>query len=346
MKTFQTAGVLAAISSFVLAQDWSWHQPAMCTDGGCGTCPNRLIDSSGWPVCHWYDLADNPIWSEQFNAAENGGLEVFFNIAQPDPTCAVVIRSPAGSEYIGCGQNILTTYNALCTKLILRQRVMLQFCCGTGDCDAAGGGVSSISLTPEDFANTSSIASGGSGAMLFINSQGEIIQPDSESDPREQALRKRLVQSPAPEKRQEAKHGGALLANRDLFKRDCTFTQVGDPFTAPGNTVVIDGPVTGPAMIDRSVEQTVGWSSTFEVGIAFDIFSAGASFTTSESITESASITLEVQDSVTGFWVWTPILTCANGELSGDCSGTGRACSPTKNSQGNVVGNTAFQIRG
>lgn len=39
----------------------------------------------------------------------------------------MIIKSPAGTQEPGCGQNILTAYNAGCARVVLANTFMLQW---------------------------------------------------------------------------------------------------------------------------------------------------------------------------------------------------------------------------
>ena len=66
------------------------------------------------------------------------GFEVFLDIPQPDPSCTIIIRSPASVDEPECGLVVGAFKNGGCVKLIMRETFLTQFCCGSGDCGAAG----------------------------------------------------------------------------------------------------------------------------------------------------------------------------------------------------------------
>lgn len=186
--------------------------------------------------------------------------------------------------------------------------------------------------------------------MLTIN--GTTVEPfEIGVPPTREEILKRMEDRAAEkaralvmEKREKAFN--AMLAKRSaaLGARACSYTETSTT-TAPGDTRVIQGPVTGEATITISSSQTVEWSQTVNAGISFEIFSAGASFETSESDTTSLTYAFPVPKGQTGFIVWTPFLTCTKGTLSGCTDSEATACFPTKDSNGDLVGNYALQVR-
>jgi hypothetical protein len=139
----------------------------------------------------------------------------------------------------------------------------------------------------------------------------------------------------------------AMVAKRldlGLNTRDCKYTETSTT-TEPGDTRVIQGPATGEATVTISSLQTVEWSETVSAGISFEIFTAGATFETSESHTSTLQYAFPVPAGQTGFIVWTPFRQCTKGTLTGCSSSEGKACFPIKDGNGDLVGNYALQQR-
>lgn len=90
------------------------------------------------------------------------------DIAQPDPGCATIIKSPAGTDIVGCGTTIGAYSQATCSVQNLKTTFMVQFCCGSGDCDAAG----AKKIRGIDYKRTAS-----STGVLIKDKNGTIIAP-------------------------------------------------------------------------------------------------------------------------------------------------------------------------
>jgi hypothetical protein len=64
---------------------------------------------------------------------------VYLDVPQPGEGCATIIKSPAGTDVVGCGTTIGAYKQATCSVQELKTTFMVQFCCGSGDCEKAGG---------------------------------------------------------------------------------------------------------------------------------------------------------------------------------------------------------------
>ena len=96
-----------------------------------------------------------------------------------------------------------------------------------------------------------------------------------------------------------------------------------------------------------SSSETVGYTTSVSVGVAFEVFSAGVDFSTAQSFTETISRDFEVPAGQQGYIVWTPIYRCVDGHLS-DCDdddGEVRFCTAATTDAGNLSGSWAFQQR-
>lgn len=100
---------------------------------------------------------------------------------------------------------------------------MTQFCCGTDDCNGAGGGLPGRRSV------------GGSGAgLIMMDANGQAIPPLSNGDPPKSF---RGDDGSLPLRRS----GGATIVKPQLEKRDCTFNPTGDVYTRTGDTQPIYG---------------------------------------------------------------------------------------------------------
>jgi hypothetical protein len=66
--------------------------------------------------------------------------EVWWDIAEPDPTCQIIIMSPVKAQVSGanCGDIVVAATHAGCYPSLIKDTFMIQFCCGSGDCGLAG----------------------------------------------------------------------------------------------------------------------------------------------------------------------------------------------------------------
>ena len=140
------------------------QQIQSCKDGQCTECdvgnspdplgPSEWGVQEGYPDCAVYTGA-----SFQGAELETGGGckfivklsmcsthlltvidEVWWNIGQPNPTCQIIVMSPVTSDTSGdnCGDVVVAAKNAGCYPSIIQSTFMIQYCCGSGDCSAAG----------------------------------------------------------------------------------------------------------------------------------------------------------------------------------------------------------------
>ncbi|THW55283.1 hypothetical protein D6D25_03418 [Aureobasidium pullulans] len=311
----------------------------MCTDGSCQDCPWFTTDSpTDYPACQVYDTKQ---FRGAFPDAEGGGMEVYFDIQQPDPDCAMIIRSPAGTSMPECGQNVTTAYNAACAFATLSNTFMLQWCCGDGDCGAAGAGAKFIRSMDLKNGDVISVNKRGISGIQLMNN-GTVVEPLEVGFPPEH------FESDSTTSKDE-RAGGATIPPTKRAKRNCVFTQEGATYIIPGDTRIIEGPFTGPVEPEISTSQTVSWTTTFSAGVSSDIFSIGAECSTEESVTSSLSITYKVPAGQNGNIVWTPIMRCRDG-VTTDCknnedNGQGTICWPDLNEEGDARGSWAFQQR-
>jgi hypothetical protein len=197
----------------------------MCVSSGCNDCPVSFENAGpGYPICNVYEASDH---DGTYGSADQGGVEVWMDIDQPDANCAFIVRSPAGNDQEGCGQNILTARNAICTRVVLRGTFMTQFCCGFDDCNGAGAGLPGRR-------SVSSLGGGPGAGLIMVDSNGQVIPPLSSGSPPKSVARSDGSLS-------LRRSGGATIAKPQLEKRDCTFNPTGDVYTRTGETQPIYG---------------------------------------------------------------------------------------------------------
>lgn len=171
---------------------------------------------------------------------------------------------------------------------------MAQFCCGSGDCTAAG--VSKKMIRGLNYARGATVAGVG-----FRDADGNNIEPIEVGVP--------------PELR-----GGWENERRAIGRRDdCNYIPDGEVFTTNGATEIVltgvDGG-TGGSEVKITQERSVSRSSTFEAGIGFEVFSASVSITFEETLTDGQEKTFTIPAGQTGKLGFTPILKCTKGSMT------------------------------
>ncbi|THY95088.1 hypothetical protein D6C92_04571 [Aureobasidium pullulans] len=281
---------------------------SLCTAGGCDDCPQTVTSGgTGYPQCVVYDSA-TVFASGNLAAAETGGYTIFFDIAQPNEGCTTIVKSPADTQVQACGTTIGTFKNAACTSLNIKETFMVQFCCGQGDCAAAG-----VSAPPGDKRDlvyrVPSAEAGGLSAAMLMYQNGTIIPP--------------------------AKAGPMPASSRLDRRDDCSYTADGQAYTRPADNtqLVTKKSLTGPADVEISTSRTQEWSTSISAGVnILEIVSSSVSFEFSESVTDSTSFTFPIPSGQTGRVGFTANLRCTKGTIS--CSDGssyyGETCSPIK----------------
>lgn len=189
---------------------------------------------------------------------------------------------------------------------------MVQFCCGNGDCSAAG----IPNLPPVKRSISSSVkfdrrvleefaSSGGGARSLRFQVNGTEIEPI-------------YIGKPQVTKAQ-------TTPTKALFPRDgaCKGDWVADEgkadYTRPAdNAQIVSDTYTGPTDVQITKTRTEEYSTTFEANLGFaDILSLGVSFssTFTESESTSEAATYHVDENQTGYVVWNSFLRCSTGQL-------------------------------
>ena len=170
---------------------------------------------------------------------------------------------------------------------------MAQFCCGSGDCSAAG--VSAKMIRGLNYARGGTLSGAG-----FRDANGTEIKPKEVGYP--------------PEWKKSWKNERRAIGRRD----DCNYIPDGEVYTTNGATQVVltgvDGG-TGGAEVKITQERSVSRSSTFEAGIGFEVFSASVSVTFEETLTDGQEKTFTIPPGQVGKLGFTPILKCTKGEM-------------------------------
>ncbi|KAH7304734.1 hypothetical protein B0I35DRAFT_484294 [Stachybotrys elegans] len=332
---WSTLSFIAAASLAKMAS----AQVGVCKEGGCGDCPvSTTTVGTGWPECVIYNSAD--VFTGLFDRnADTGKWDVWFDFPSNDQTCQWLLKSPAAVDIQTCGVPLVITRGPACRSVSLDESFMLQFCCGSGDCCAAGApnvpgcnpnGMSTVrrdlpsDLLIRDTNGDKKLAiRATSGGVMFLDANGNIIPPAYQGPPVQPMPRSLEKPAVISSKRQESCTAGSWVDEGAEFQTTSSNSQVVSELVDGGPDGVI-------AVISK--QRTSTWSTTMEANVGFaDIFSMGISFsiTQEESISTSETYEFPVPAGQRGFVSFTPYVVCKNGR--GECGGgpvEGRVCIP------------------
>lgn len=234
------------------------------------------------------------------------GYSVYFDVQEHEPGCSTIVKSPAGTDLVGCGAAVAAFQQPACALLNLETTFMLQSCCGD-DCDSAGAkmirGIGQMG-TPR------SVLLDGRGGLLLKYANGTIIEPAEVAPP-----------SSVPVNAASMKRQARRTTEQRLQKRSCTKNswKGGEVFTKPADNVQIVGDaVRGPGSVTVTEERTQSWSTSMSLGIA-DILSLGVSNEFSESVSSGSQKTVTIAEGQEGKLGFTATLSCSTG--TGQCDG-------------------------
>ena len=173
---------------------------------------------------------------------------------------------------------------------------MVQFCCGSGDCGAAG-------------APNTKRSDSRSGGVYLKYPNGTTIPP-AQVGP--------MVPAKPSRKRSKSR------ATKDVFSRAAACKEgswVADKgredYTRPGDGAQVVYSGIGPGQtVTISKERSVSFTQSLMAGLSFeDIFMIGVMFSVSEGMSESKSMTFKAEDGQSGDVVFTPDLQCSTGKI-------------------------------
>lgn len=235
------------------------------------------------------------------NACVNSGWRPYLDVHHQDKGCAIIVKSPADFSTDDCGINIFSSKQEVCAVLDLEKTFMVQFCCGDGDCTAAGANGGGGRATFDGESGMSS------GYGLFLQGpNGTVLQPAYMGLP-QITTRHEHAHTPTRsriEKRSCDKKSWVADDGKDEYTR-----------TADGPQIVLSN-VKGPTTQTITKERTQSWTSTLSADIGFeDVLHIGLSFEESftESITDGKSRTFEVLAGQSGDVGFTAYLHCSTG---------------------------------
>ncbi|KAK4631984.1 hypothetical protein CLAFUR4_20116 [Fulvia fulva] len=234
-----------------------------CKGSDCADCPLYFSTGTGYPECTYYDTQQ--LKDKGYPSDENGMVDVFFS-APP----------------------------------LVDNTFLIQFCCGTSDCTAAGA-PTKRSPNPAN----AGLGKRGLSTLLLHDRNGTVIEP----------------QTFAP----------TAVKERTIQKRDCGgFTATNGPYTKAGPiSIILDEVTCGPtescsATESKTVEQSFSVDVGVSVGDPFGIISASIGITWEKSISRSFSAQYMFGAGETGYVTFIPILTCVDVYYTGDCDDSGK----------------------
>ncbi|KAK8133564.1 hypothetical protein PG984_005576 [Apiospora sp. TS-2023a] len=307
---------LLAQVGLIACQDVTW-----CKDKGCKDCPSGLASSGpGFPECVVYD--SNTVFGGQgFNTDTNGKLrfKVFGNFKEPCGGAPgnYMIRSPASVHMAGCGNIVFSTTEAQCSGAIdIQDTFMVQFCCGTGDCDAAHVPAGRRGIDSVEFLQGGGV--GSRGAYLQFDN-GTIIEPLAIGSPPKATAA--ALRSPEKERRCYG------------YK---SYTRDGDDYFKTIETQVASTNV--PAQdTERTFEfqhtESASKTTTFDVSLGdpWGVINISTGTSWEDAKSDARTVTITVPAGQSGYVGWTPFYRCTRGTME-KCDGSRTAvqesCAP------------------
>ncbi|KAI1425419.1 hypothetical protein F5Y12DRAFT_374696 [Xylaria sp. FL1777] len=331
-----------------------------CKDDQCGDCPVSVTSlGTGFPDCAIYSSKD--VFGNQGFPQKDNVIQAHLAVPQLDEQapCYLIFKSPASTTMPGCGETQKFFQDETCGTVNLKETFMVQFCCGTGDCSAAGipaqtGGKRSQLLTrsakfgPGISAGDIeflSARSGGSGIQsMRIAVNGTEIEPLYVGPPQVSATTGDVASRTVEARSEESTKG--------VCKGDWTPDAGYEDYTRPADgPQILSDLLSGPLAYTITKTRSQTWTQTTEESLGFaDILSLGVSFSKSfsKSLMNAESVQYTVAEGDTGYIAWTSFLRCSQG--SGTCNGkkvTGEVCTPYNDANsGKLAGQYSIVMSG
>ncbi|KAI0509215.1 hypothetical protein F5B22DRAFT_649263 [Xylaria bambusicola] len=322
-----TALAVLATALCVVAEEYTF-----CTEDTCGDCPVSITTiGTGYPDCAIYNSMD--VFGNQGFEQTNKNISAFIDIPQQDESapCYIIFKSPADLEQPGCGLTQKYFQDATCGDIVLDNTFMVQFCCGRGDCAAAGipnqgpGSESSLSMSRSakfgrgiNAGDLELSASGGGLKSMRIAVNGTEIKPAYVGPPR-------VASNFTTDAQPISKRGG-------VCDGDWSPEPGKEDYTRPADGPQILSSVVESSEFTVEVTRTQEWTTTIDASLGFeDILSLGVGFSESfsESLSNSESYTFTFPEGESGYVGWTSYLRCSQG--TGTCNDeevSGEVCTP------------------
>jgi hypothetical protein len=214
----------------------------------------------------------------------------------------------------GSSSGVLQKYftAATCGDLDVKETFMVQFCCGAGDCAAAGlvnqpltGSLHSSAKFGRniDLLPGTQAASGARSLRFAVN--GTEIEP--------------VYVGPAQVTETIPNIKRALIPRDGVCDGNWIPVAGREDYTRPADgPSIVSETYAGPIDVQITTTRTQEWSTTIEASLGFaDILSLGVSFssTFSESESNSEASTYHVEEGEKGYVIWTSYLRCSEGKI-------------------------------
>jgi hypothetical protein len=341
----------------------------LCNGKSCKYCPSSLTTTgTGYPSCVVYDR-DTVLGGKvgDYAPIEGESRMIYYDIAPTGGDCQTIIRSPASTTDENCGAPIYGGKGGVCFPGDTKATFMVQFCCGLGDCTAAGA--------------KRSVGSDMSSAV-FRDGDGNVVVPravgDHTGDKYDTFLEDHGVNSSSTIQSRSAgvpvyKIGYDAPAVQDapLQKRKkCNkkgFVQEGARYTKTGKSLRIAVLPARPVLTYDSGSESyqvsgyvcdatsrvtiensnsVAYTTTFGLAVAdpLGIVTASVDFAIEVRASQSYSYNFTPKEGQCGHVSFTPFFTCVGGKITG-CEGgdvNGEVCTAKRISENQIDGAYTF----
>jgi hypothetical protein len=185
---------------------------------------------------------------------------------------------------------------------------MLQFCCGTDDCTAAGAGKVRRSAKVGGRHGWSELldldaASAGLYSLTLRDANGTEITPAQIGSPKVSTKRQPLV-VPSPR---------GLKSKRSCEPNSWKADEGRAEYSRPADgTQILLRSIRGPGQFQITETRSQSFTTSLNIGFA-DILSLGVGFEVTETVEDSSAYTFTVGEGQTGDVGFTPYLLCTSG---------------------------------
>lgn len=283
-----------------------------------GSCEASASANAGFPDCVTHDSRTN--LGPAYAAASGHGYDVWWNSGKPDDTCRIVVRSPARTDLPLCGNYVTSWSQAGCYYTAVLESFILQYCCGTGDCDAASPARSMADAKAQAMMGNTTFVNLDLSSMFAASDTGT-----QDIDGIGQASWKR---SDHAYSRREDINKPSEIFKSPLHRRDCAFHPTSDRITEGGRqaraTPSQECNTPGGCSISVATAVSVGRTISGGLNIGEGVWNAisatlGYSFTVTRSYTVTAMFMQT--EGTSGYVSFIPTNNCWDGTFS-DCKQT------------------------
>jgi hypothetical protein len=291
-----------------------------CEKNGCAgsTCGPEFELGDGYPNCVIYQSRD--VFAGYEFEAEIDGYDVWWNSNEMDEGCRVIVRTPATVDVQNCGYYLTGWHDKGCYKTHLRNSFVLQFCCGSGDCDAAEPSTTMAQARVVALQGGTSSTSLGAFAALNGTGKRDIGEgitmewaPREPSSPSQLAKRKLKQLSDLAENEIARERTAAMSpkspTKRSLAKRSCSSYTEDEQFTERGEQrrVSQNQQCAGDDTCTVVIQTSVTEGSSISAGASaelFEVISVSTNIEFSEETTRTIARQLSYQGD--GYATWSP----------------------------------------